>query len=209
MSSDSVRFFDAQFRRQIGAGELALNSFELAALPYLRGDVLDAGCGLGNLSLAAAERGCSVLALDASPAAIEHLRAAAASRALQVRAAVADLASHSPPVAAFDAVVAIGLLMFFDGATARRQLQRLLDAVRPGGVAVINLLVEGTTWLEPFGQDPYCLLSADELRGAFADWERLLDVVQAFDAPDGTVKRFCTVIARRPRSSPLIEAATR
>lgn len=62
----SVRFFDQQFRRQIGARDFALNPFEQAALPYLSGRVLDYGCGLGNLACAAAERGCSVVVLDAS-----------------------------------------------------------------------------------------------------------------------------------------------
>jgi hypothetical protein len=45
----SVRFFDAQFRHQLRSGDLALNPFERATLPYLRGQVLGAGCGLGNL----------------------------------------------------------------------------------------------------------------------------------------------------------------
>lgn len=169
-SSDSVRFFDAQFRRQVRAGKFELNPFEALALPYLQGQILDAGCGLGNLSLAAAQRGCRVLALDGSETAIAHLRSVAHARGLTVRAERADLSDHAPSPAGFDAVVTIGLLMFFDCAIARRQLERLHAAVRPGGVAAINLLVEGTTWLEAFGRDPYCLMRADELRSAFAGW---------------------------------------
>ena len=69
ISVSSVRFFDEQFRRQLQQGAFALNPFEIEALPRLRGEVLDAGCGLGKLSLAEAERGCAVLALAASPAA--------------------------------------------------------------------------------------------------------------------------------------------
>ncbi len=52
--SRSVEFFEAQFRRQIREGDFKLNPFETLALDYLRGDVLDLGCGLGNLALAAA-----------------------------------------------------------------------------------------------------------------------------------------------------------
>ena len=195
---DSVRFFDAQFRRQVAAGEFDLNPFEREVLPHLRGEVLEAGCGLGNLAIAAAERGCTVLALDASEAAIERLRAVAQARGLPIRAEVADLSAHAPMPAGFDAVVAIGLLMFFDCTTARRQLQRLRDAVRPGGVAAVNVLVEGTTWLQPFGGDPHCLLRADELRQAFADWTLRVDREQRFEAPGGTLKRFATVVAGRP-----------
>ena len=43
----------------------------------------------------------------------------------------------------FDAIVSIGLLMFFDCATARRVLADVRAHVRPGGVAVVNVLVEG------------------------------------------------------------------
>jgi tellurite methyltransferase len=99
---------------------------------------------------------------------------------------------------AYDAVVAIGLLMFFDCATARRQLARLLAAVRPGGVAAVNVLVEGTTWLEPFGSGAYCLWRTDDVRRAFDGWAVLADREDRFDAPGGTVKRFATVMARRP-----------
>ena len=60
--SHSVDFFDAQFRQQIERGAFALNPFEAAALPFLRGRVLDFGCGLGNLALHAARHGHTVLA---------------------------------------------------------------------------------------------------------------------------------------------------
>src|SRR5665647_2708874 len=62
----SVRFFDTQFQQQVRQTDLPLNPFEQTALSYLHGHVLDYGCGLGNLAVAAAQRGCSVVALDAS-----------------------------------------------------------------------------------------------------------------------------------------------
>src|SRR5512137_461066 len=85
----SVEFFDRQFERQVREGDFALNPFEQAALPQLRGRVLDFGCGLGNLALAAARAGCSVLALDASEVAIAHLSQVAAAERLDIDARVA------------------------------------------------------------------------------------------------------------------------
>jgi SAM-dependent methyltransferase len=80
---NSLEFFDRQFRRQVEQRDFQLNPFELEVLPHLHGRVLDFGCGLGNLAMAAAAQGCPVLALDASPTAIAalHRRAHAAARA--------------------------------------------------------------------------------------------------------------------------------
>ena len=72
-----IDFFDAQFRKQVAGGDFALNPFEKLALPYLRGRVLDYGCGLGNLAIEAARWGLAVTAGDASPAAIARSRRAA------------------------------------------------------------------------------------------------------------------------------------
>src|SRR3972149_3328063 len=108
----SIRFFEAQFQQQLSRADLCLNLFEQAALPYLQGRVLDYGCGLGNLAVAAARRGCSVVALDASHTAIEHLRRLATEQSLPIEAAEADLRSYEL-AEEFDSVVSIGLLVVF------------------------------------------------------------------------------------------------
>jgi tellurite methyltransferase len=193
----SVQFFDAQFQRQLQAGELQLNPFEQLALGFVHGNVLDYGCGLGNLAVAAARKGCSVVALDASPTAIAHLRALAEADSLALEAHEADLRTHRP-AGDYDAVVCIGLLMFFDCATALSQLEQLKACVRPGGVAVVNVLVEGTTYLGMFDAAGHCLFAPDELHRRFAGWDILRDERQEFAAPGDTVKRFATVVAAKP-----------
>lgn len=80
----SIDFFDRQFRHQAAAGDTLLNPFEQAALPHLRGRVLDLGCGMGNLAVAAARCGCKVRALDGSRSAIEHLRRVARAEPLTI-----------------------------------------------------------------------------------------------------------------------------
>lgn len=193
----AVEFFDRQFRVQVDSAEYALNPFERSVLPFLSGEVLDLGCGLGNLALDAAGRGCRVTALDASPVAIADLARRAQALGLPLEAHAAEL-RHYVPAREYDCVVAIGLLMFFSCPDAQSMLARLREAVKPGGIVALNVLVEGTTWLDPFGDQPYCLLARDALSREFAEWETLLSRHDDFPAPGDALKRFHTLVARRP-----------
>ncbi|WP_168798563.1 methyltransferase domain-containing protein [Herbaspirillum sp. ST 5-3] len=195
--SKSVEFFETQFRKQVAKSEMALNPFEKAALPHLQGRLLDFGCGLGNLAVVAARQGCSVLALDAAPTAIQHLAALAKQEGLDIQAIEADLRAYEINED-FDTVVSIGLLMFFDCETARRQLAQLQARVRTGGVAIINVLIEGTTFLGMFDPGRYSLFKGDEIKEVFAGWEVLSESFDDFPAPGDTVKSFVTLIARKP-----------
>jgi tellurite methyltransferase len=195
--SPSVRFFEAQFARQIREGDFNLNPFERLALPYLAGRVLDYGCGIGNLAIAAARRGCSVVALDGSPEAIRHVRGVAARERLAIDAEQANLGAYELREE-FDSVVSIGLLMFLDCATALARLGELQAHLRPGGIAVVNVLVEGTTYLDMFDPASHCLFAREEMRRRFAGWEVLRDQRGDFSAPNDTIKSFLTIVARKP-----------
>lgn len=195
--SHSVDFFERQFQRQLREQEHTLNPFEQAALPWLRGRVLDYGCGLGQLSLAAARRGCEVLALDASATAIAHLRQVAQDEGLAIDAREAELSAYRLSDD-FDSVVCIGLLMFLDCDSALHQLAQLQQRLRPGGVMVLNVLVEGTSYLAMFDPQRHCLLTAQQLRERFAGWTLELFELSDFPAPGNTIKSFVTLIARKP-----------
>ncbi|MEK9952838.1 MAG: methyltransferase domain-containing protein [Curvibacter sp.] len=196
-ASHSVDFFERQFQRQLQAQDLVLNPFEQAALPWLHGRVLDYGCGLGQLSRAAARQACEVLALDASATAIAHLRQCAQDEGLAIEAHEADLADYRLQ-GTFDSVVCIGLLMFLDCDHALLQLTQLQQQLRPGGVLVLNVLVQGTTYLDMFDPQRHCLLTEQQLRERFAGWTLEAFDPQDFPAPAGTVKSFITLIARKP-----------
>lgn len=193
----SITFFDLQFQQQIAKGEFALNPFETAVLPYLSGGVLDLGCGLGNLAIAAARLGCAVTALDASRAAVDRINDAANKLGLGLAAYQVDL-KHYVFDGDYDSIVAIGLLMFFPQDKARAMLSDILTHTKPGGVAAINVLIEGTTYMGMFESGHFYLFGDQELNRALDGWEILYSQYDEFPAPENTVKKFHTVVARRP-----------
>ena len=195
--SDPVDFFERQFQRQVRETDFALNPFERLALPHVAGAVLDLGCGLGNLSLEAARRGCSVTAVDASLTAVGRLRAAALLEQLPLTALQADLAGFRIE-RDYDTIVAIGLLMFFRKERALALLRQIGERVRQGGCAIFNVLTEGTSYLDLFQPGEYYLFGTKELEQAFAGWVMLAARHDSFPAPGGTRKEFATVIAQKP-----------
>jgi tellurite methyltransferase len=193
----SVEFFETQFQRQIRQHDYALNPFETLALDYLRGTVLDLGSGLGNLSLEAGRRGHCVMAVDASPTAVARINTDAQREGLSVRAVQADIERWiiDQP---YDTIVAIGLLMFFRRERAFELLHAIQEHVKPGGRAIVNVLIEGTTYMGMFDGDNYYLFSHNQLEEEFAGWEILSSTHETFSAPEGTRKKFSTVIAEKP-----------
>lgn len=68
-----------------------------------------------------------------------------------------------------------------------------------GGIAAINVLIEGTTYLDMFDESGYTLFGENELNVAFQTWQIEYSATHEFAAPDGTVKRFSTIVARKPK----------
>jgi len=201
--NQSVTFFDTQFQQQLAGNNFALNPFENAALPYLRGRVLDLGCGLGNLSIAAARCGLELVAVDASETAIRRINEVALAENLKIDAIQAEIETWHI-AKKFDTIVAIGLLMFFKQGDALALLARIQEQVADQGVAIVNVLVEGTTYLSMFAPGNYYLFGPDELEERFNGWNILLSRHDSFDAPGNTRKEFATIVARKisPTATP-------
>ncbi|MDQ2999279.1 MAG: class I SAM-dependent methyltransferase [Chloroflexota bacterium] len=108
-----------------------------ATLPYLHGQVLELGCGTGNLQRALVDQ-CELwsVGLDASPQmlAITRRKLAVAGRSDNLMRAVAQALPFSPT--SFDSVVATFPTEYIIDMATLAELQRVL---RPGGRVVVAL----------------------------------------------------------------------
>ena len=112
-----------------------VQSFMTGHLPVEPGSLLDAHCGTGLASDAAARLGWTVTAADASPAMLERV-AARLPDVRRVRASPLTLADEAP--GGFDAVVSVGnTLTTLHGDGVRTALEQLRRCTRDGGACMI------------------------------------------------------------------------
>lgn len=120
-AADYERMFD-RFTAKYADEALHLTGFD----PAWR--VLDVAAGCGNLSIIAARRGASVVAIDFSPGMIERLRARAVLEKMSnITAEVMDGQDLAFPDGSFDAAYSVfGLIFFPDRQRGLRELRRVL-----------------------------------------------------------------------------------
>ncbi|HVT26474.1 MAG TPA: class I SAM-dependent methyltransferase [Lacipirellulaceae bacterium] len=99
----------------------------------IRGSVLDAGCGTGELSLFLAGRGNTVTGIDFLDEAIRRAKQKAAERQLPVTFLVKDAMSLKDWNERFDNVVDSGLFHVFSDDDRKTYVAGLTTVLKPGG----------------------------------------------------------------------------
>ena len=153
----------------------------LAQQGFLRGRLLDAGCGTGEHTLLAAASGADALGVDVAVRAIEIARAKAAERGIQARFAVADALRLDELDGRFDTVIDSGLFHVFDDEDRPAYVASLERVVVPGGRCLLMCFSEH----QPGDGGPRRVTQA-ELRAAFATgWEVRSMAPASFEVREG------------------------
>jgi len=150
----------------IGRPQSAIRSLFETDAESFEGPILDLGCGTGENSLFLADRGYSVLGVDASPRAIEKAKMKMETRdvAGDIDFRVQDALSLSDLDEEFGVVLDCGLFHVFDDETRRTYVSSLERVVAPDGRVVILCFSDR----EPGEWGPR-RISEEGLRTAFAD----------------------------------------
>ena len=146
---------------------------ELERAGWIRGVVLDAGCGTGEHTIHLAALGYDVRGIDASRAAVEQARANAADRRVPAhdvtaRFEVAD-ALELGPDPGYDTVLDSALFHIFDDSDRTRYLHSLHRACRPGALVHVLALSDRGPGFGP-------RVGASVLREAFGEGWALEEV---------------------------------
>jgi SAM-dependent methyltransferase len=109
---------------------------------WVRGKVLDVGCGTGEHTIYLSALGYDVYGLDSSPRAVEQVRANAAARNVEVHFQVADALALGDDTI-YDTVIDSALFHIFNADDRARYVRSLHRACRPG--ALVHVLALSDT----------------------------------------------------------------
>ena len=110
---------------------------ELARAGKLQGQVLDVGCGTGEQTLLAAQRGAEATGVDIARRAIQRARIKAEERGIRAAFETADALHLDRLGRLFDVVIDSGVFHVFDDDERPTYVESLGSALRPGGTCYL------------------------------------------------------------------------
>lgn len=187
MTGDQVMDWDSAYREQAhfegpppwNIGEPQPELAALVAAGKFRSDVLDAGCGVAELSLALAAQGYTVVGVDITPTAVAAATKAAQERGLTTASFVqADITSFSGYDGRFSTVVDSTLFHSLPVEGRDGYLSSIHRAAAPGASLFVLVFAKGAfpAEMEPKPNE----VDDDELRAAVGKYWEVDDIRPAF-----------------------------
>jgi SAM-dependent methyltransferase len=150
-TTPAVSHFDDAYARHTGPwiiGEPQPAIVTLEQEGWIRGRVLDAGCGSGEHTIHLARLGYDVVGVDLAERALEEARENAAARGVPARFEVADaLRLETGP--RFDTILDSALFHIFDDEDRAQYVRSLRGVCRPDGVVHVLALSDAGPGLGP------------------------------------------------------------
>lgn len=187
MSSDQVMDWDGAYREQAhfegpppwNIGEPQPELAALAAAGKFRSDVLDAGCGVAELSLSLAAQGYTVVGVDLTPTAVAAATKSAQERGLTTASFVqADITSLSGYDGRFATVVDSTLFHSLPVEGRDGYLRSVHRAAAPGASYFVLVFAKGAfpAEMEPKPNE----VDEDELRAAVSKYWEIDEIRPSF-----------------------------
>lgn len=151
--------------------------------------VLDIACGRGRHSLAAAARGCNVVAVDQDPDRFKEAQAIADSKNLSIEWVVGDLTSYEIPSQSFDTVLIFNYL-------DRRRMPAFKEGVKVGGHMLFETFLESQRYQGWGPTDDEHLLKPGEVVRLIEPFELIL-AREVIEMVDGQPMAAGSALARR------------
>lgn len=148
----------AGYYQQLYTAAMPSNVLRMARIFELAGDlagkvVLDLGCAVGAVAIEARRRGArSVVAIDFTPAMIEHAERNARDRGIDaISFVVGDVSEMSFEPASFDVIIAADIVEHLYPRLLTDTMRRAYRALRPGGRLVVHTTPTRYTYLFTIG----------------------------------------------------------
>lgn len=117
--------------------------------------VLDFGCGVGRVLVAFAEKSPEVVGVDVSPAMLAEARRNCDERGLQQRIElVRSDDALSEVEGTFDLIHSVIVFQHIEPARGHGLVARLVERLRPGGIAALHFTYAKTAHADRYGQPP-------------------------------------------------------
>lgn len=144
--------YDQWFAMKLGkyADEVETDILFNLLAPYKGMNVLDVGCGTGNMAIKLAGMGCQVTGIDVSREMLKRAEEKTLEAGLSIKYIHGDI-KEMDYENVFDGICSNTAFEFFT--EKEKSLDKMLDAVKPGGRVVVGTINKDSDWYDYYEEE--------------------------------------------------------